>query len=222
MRPRLAGVHGLIPGVGDRHPHRPTRRTGLDAVRNLGFEEVRPSLRELLGRHRNRLRRGRQRPAHRVVVSGTVGEDEAVQAVVRLLGVAAGPGRAFRPAAEGRNLGMGASELGHRLRLLAGGGDLERAESLDRRHGEERRVDHGHAPFLAVRRGDHEPEAPHALLSVVGVWVRRGQIEAADYGILTFGEHLSVRQLRSGAVRLEHACEANSFGVIAPVAERRT
>ena len=146
---------------------------------------------------------------------------KAVEGVVRLLGVAAGPGRALRPAAEGRDLGMGAGELRHRVRLLARGGDLEIAERLDACDGEERRVDHRHAPFLAVRRGDHEPEAPHALLGVVGVRVRRAEIEASDHGILTFDEHLSVRQLRSGAVRLEHACEANSLGVIAPVAERR-
>ena len=221
LRPRLARVRGLIPGVGDSDPHRPARRAGLDAVRDLGFEEVRPALRELLGRDRNWLRRGRQRPAHRVVVSGTVGEDEAVEAVVRLLGVTAGPGRALRPAAEGRDLGMGAGELRHRVRLLARGGDLERAESLDRRDGEERRVDHRHAPFLAVRRRDHDAQAPHALLGIVGVRVRRAEIEASDHGILAFGEHLSVRQLRSGAVRLEHACEANALGVIAPVAERR-
>ena len=221
LRPFLAGVRGWIARIGDCDPHRPMRRTGLDAVRNLGFEEVRPTLRELLGRDRDWLRRGRQRPAHRMVVSGAVGEDESVEAVVRLLGVTAGPGRALRPAAEGRDLGMGAGELRHRVRLLAGGGNLELAESLDRRHGEERRVDHRHAPLLAVRRGDHEPQAAHALLGIVGVRVRRAQIEAPDYGILTFGEHLSMRQLRSGAVRLEHSREANSLGVIAPVAKRR-
>ena len=164
---------------------------------------------------------GDQRPAHRVVISGTVGEDEAVEAVVRLLGVAAGPGRALRPAAEGGDLGMSASEFGHRVGLLARGCDLEFVESLDARDGEERRIDHRHAPFLAVRRRDHEAQAPHALLGIVGVRVRRAEIEAPDHGILTLGEDLSVRQLRSGAVRLEHAGEANSFGVIAPVAERR-
>ena len=47
------------------------------------------------------------------------------------------------------------------------------------------------------------------------------EIEAPDHGILALGEDLSLRQLRSGAVRLEHAREANALGVIAPVAKRR-
>ena len=116
---------------------------------------------------------------------------------------------------------MSAGELRHRVGLRARGGDLERVESLRRRDGEERRVDQRHAPFLAIRRGDHEAQASYAHLRVLRVRVRRAEIEAPDHGIPALGEDLSPRQLRSGAVRLELAGEANSLGVIAPVAKRR-
>ena len=106
FRPRLARVRGLIAGVGDRDQHRPTQRAVLDAVGDLGFEEVGPALGELLGRDRDELRRRRKRPAHRVVIPGTVGEDEAVKAVVALLGIAARPGRALGPGAERCELGI--------------------------------------------------------------------------------------------------------------------
>ena len=54
-----------------------------------------------------------------------------------------------------------------------------------------------------------------------GVRVRRAEIEAPDHGIFALGEHLRLGQRRAGAVRLEHAGEADALGVIAPMAERR-
>ena len=153
--------------------------------------------------------------------AGIVDQDEAVEAVESFFRVAAGPGSAMGPCAERRDLGVSLSELRHRVRLLACRRDLELVESLRRRDREERRVDHRHAPFLTVRRRDHKPQASYALLDVIGVRVWRAEIEASDHGKLALREDLSPRQFRSGAVRLEHAGEADSFGVVAPVAKGR-
>ena len=86
---------------------------------------------------------------------------------------------------------------------------------------EERRVDHRHAPFLPVGGGDHEAHAAHAHRRIGRIRIGRAEIEAPEDRILAARQRLRARELRAGAVRLEHAGKADALGVVAPMAERR-
>ena len=163
------------------------RRAALHALGDLVLQEVRAALGELFGRDGDGLRFGDERPSHRMARAGAVGEEEGVEAVVGLLGVAAGPGRALRPAAEIRDLRVRLGEPLHRVGVLARRGLQELEEGLRRRHREHWRVDHRHAPFLAVRRRDHHAQAPHADRGVRGLGIGRAEVEAADDGVWPLG-----------------------------------
>ena len=200
------------------------QRCGAPATRSsdLLLEEVGATLREFLGRDRNRLRRWQQRPSHHMLRAGAVDEDEAVEAVEPIFRVAAGPGRALRPIAEGRELRMRGGECLHRVRVLARRGEQQLVEGLRCRRPER----HGgsimaRAPFLSVRRRDPHSHAPHADRRIRRVRIGGAEVEAPEHRILAAGENLSLRELRSGPVRFEHAGEADALGVVAAVTERR-
>ena len=139
----LVGIRGRIARIGDRHRqvHRsgpPRIRSAISCSRKSG-----PRFASSSGETATGCAAGKQRPSHRMLRAGIVGEDEAVEAVEPLFRVAAGPGRALGPVAELRELGMGADESRHRVRVLAARSEQELVERLRRRDGEERRIDHG-------------------------------------------------------------------------------
>ena len=179
LRPSLSGICGLVTRIGDGHLHGPPRRPAANPLGYLLLEEVGASLRELVRRHRERLRRRQERPAHRVLRAGIVGEDKGVEAVEPLFRVAACPGRALRPLAELRDLRIGFREGRHRVRVFAARCDQKLVERLRRRDREERRVDHGHAPLLPVRSRNAEPDPAHPDCRIRRVRIGRAQIEAS-------------------------------------------
>src|SRR5262249_19407895 len=140
-------------GSSHRHHHGPPLRRAGDALSNLLFEEIGATLGELIGRYSDRLRRWQQRPAHDVLCAGTVDEDEAVEAVVALFRVAAGPGPVLGPVAKRRELRMRRGETRDRIGALALRAQ-QFVEGLRCRYREDWGIDHGTAPFLAVRRRD--------------------------------------------------------------------
>ena len=116
---------------------------------------------------------------------------------------------------------MGAGESRHRIRVLAARSNQEVVERLRRRDGEDRRIDHGAAPFLPVRGRDTEAEAAYPHRRIRSVRIGRAQIEASKDGVLALRKHLGSRKLRTSAVRLERSGEADALGVIAAMAKRR-
>ena len=188
--PGLARIRGGIVRIGDVDHHGPAQRPAADPLGDLLFEEVGAALREVSGRDRDRLRRRQQRPSHRILRAGTVGEDEAVETVEPLFGVAAGPRGILGPGAERRNLGMRASECLHRVRVFALRGEQQLVKGSRRRDRKEWWVDHGAAPFLPVRRRDPQSDAPHPDRRIRRVRICRGEIEASEGRILAAGENL--------------------------------
>jgi hypothetical protein len=102
-RPGLARVRCRIARISDGQHHGPAQWPAEDPFGNLLFEEIRAALREIIGRDRDWLRRRQERPSHRMLGAGTVGEDEAVETVEPVFRVAAGPGGALGPGAKCRD-----------------------------------------------------------------------------------------------------------------------
>src|SRR5271155_3507393 len=144
--------------------------------------------------------------------AGPVDKQKGVETVVVLLRIAPGPGGTLGPTEEGKEFRMRGNELLHRIRVLASGSHLQVVETLRRRNREDRRVDHGAAPFLPIRRDDTDAEAAHAHHCVRGIRIRGGEVEASHHWILAADEYLRLRERRAVAVRLKCAGEADTFG----------
>ncbi len=203
-----------------RHHHGPMLRRGGDAPSDFLFEEIGATLGELIGRDNDRSRRRQQRPAHRVLCTGSVDEDEAVEAVEPLFRVAGGPGPVLGPVAERRELRMCRSESRHRVRVLAPRRAQQFVEGLWCRHREDRGVDHGTTPFLSVRRRDPYSQATHPDGRVRRVRICGSQVEAPEHRIFPARQNRSLRKLGSGPVCFEDAGKADPLGMVAAVTER--
>ncbi len=68
--PGFARVRRRVVGICDSHGHGPALRAAMDTLRDVLFEEIGVALGEIVGRHRDRLRRGRS--DHRTVCSPPV------------------------------------------------------------------------------------------------------------------------------------------------------
>src|ERR1700728_2882416 len=124
--------------------------------------------------------------------AGPVDKEKGVETVVTLLGIAPGPGGALGPTDEGKEARMRGNELLHRLRVLASGSHLQIVEILRRRDREDRRVDHGAAPFLPIPWDDTDAEAAHTHHRVRDIRIRRGEVEASHHRILAGDEYLGL------------------------------
>ena len=91
---------------------------------------------------------------------------------------------------------MRANEILHRVWILASGGSEQLIEVLRSRYREDGRVDHGHTPFLPVRRLDAYPDAPYAHHGICGIGVRSGQVKASHHRILAGSENSRLGKLR--------------------------
>ena len=181
FRPRLARVRGLIAGIGQVTSI--VQRNGPLLMRSAISVSRKLARASRVPQDRDRLRRRGQRPAHRAVLSRWVGEDEAVEAIVALLRVAAGPGSAFAPSRRKPRIRDEPSRISSSRRAPCSrrrSGARGRPRASRRK---ERRVDHRHAPFLAVRRRDHRPK-PRTRTLESSAFGLACQIEAPDHGIV--------------------------------------
>src|SRR6266481_7842972 len=153
--------------------------------------------------------------------AGIVDEDEAVEAVVPIFRVTAGPRRVLGPIAERCELRMRRNEILHRNRVLARRREQQLVEALRRRDREGGGIDHGAAPILSVRRCDAYPQAPYADRRIRRVRIGGTKIEAPENRILPAGENPGPRQLGPGSVCFEHAGKTDALGMVAAMAERR-
>ena len=116
---------------------------------------------------------------------------------------------------------MRRDEIFHRVRVLAPRCGQQLVEARRCRDREDRGIDHGASPFLAVRRRDAYPQAPYPDRRIRRVRIGGAEIEAPEHRIPSAGEDLGPRQLGPGSVSFEHAGEAGTLGMIAAVAECR-
>jgi hypothetical protein len=116
---------------------------------------------------------------------------------------------------------MGGDETLHRIWILAPGGSQQLIEVLRSRYREDRRVDHGAAPLLPIRRLYADTEAAHTHHCIRGIRVRSGEVEASHHRILAGGEDGRPGKLRAIAVGLEGTGETDALSVVATMAQCR-
>jgi catalase len=100
-----------------RDDQRPFLRPALHPMRDVRGEEVGAELLQLIRRDGYRLCGRQEGPAHRLVLSRSIGEDEAIETVEAFLRVRTGPRRATCPRDKITELRMRGGKIFHRVRV---------------------------------------------------------------------------------------------------------
>ena len=87
--------------------------------------------------------------------------------------------------------------------------------------GKEGSVDHCAAPFLAVRRGDANPQSPHLSHRIRLMRIGTADVETPHDRILPLLEDARLRECRALAIRIKGSREADALGVVSPMPQRR-